>query len=146
MAEQTKRAHAEPVAVLGMACRLPGRNNSVHAFWEFLKQSRQASNAVPVSRLNIAGHRDGSKKPKTMRSIPGMYLEDVDISSFDAGFFNISRAEAMAMDPQQRQLLEVAYECIENSGTPVSTIDGTAMGCFVGSFVGGMESVSISTD
>lgn len=61
-----------------------------------------------------------------------MYVEEVDISSFDAGFFNISRAEAMAMDP--------------NSGIPVSTIDGTAMGCFVGSFVGGMERVSISID
>lgn len=67
-----------------------------------------------------------------MLSVPGIYVDDADISSFDAGFFNISRAEAMAMDP--------------NSGISVSTIDGTAMGCFVGSFVGGMDRVSISID
>ncbi|KAF7521439.1 hypothetical protein PCG10_008375 [Penicillium crustosum] len=134
------------IAVVGMACRLPGSNNSIHAFWNFLKQARQASNTVPESRFNVGAHADGSGKPKTMTSVPGMFLEDIDIGAFDAGFFNISPAEAMAMDPQQRQLLEVAYECLENSGISVDAIFGREMGCFVGSFVGGAdENPSVQT-
>ena len=56
------------------------------------------------------------------------------MAAFDAAFFNISQAEAQAIDPQQRMMMEVTYEALENAGLPIETIAGTETGCFVGSF------------
>ncbi|KAK6082377.1 beta-ketoacyl synthase domain-containing protein [Seiridium cupressi] len=130
----SKRYVQEPVAVVGMGCRLPGNNNSPHALWEFLERGGIADNTPPQSRFRVDTHHDGSKKPKTMRSPGGMFLEDVDPKKFDAAFFGIGKVDAIAMDPQQRQLLEVVYECLENAGIPLERLDGEAVGCFVGSY------------
>jgi acyl transferase domain-containing protein len=73
-----------------------------------------------------------------MRSKGGMFLEDVDLAEFDAPFFEIGGAEATAMDPNQRQLLEVVFEGLENAGIPLEKISGTPVGCFVGSYSSGM--------
>lgn len=62
-----------------------------------------------------------------------MFLENVDLSEFDARFFSISAQEAIAMDPQQRQVLEVVYECLENAGVTLPSLDGTPVDCFVAS-------------
>ena len=130
----------EPVAVVGMACRLPGDSNSPAALWDFLERGGSADNEAPESRFNLKTHHDGSKKPKTMRSPGGMFLENIDPRVFDAPFFGISRTDAIAMDPQQRQLLEVVYECIENAGLRMDDLDGARFGCFVGSYaVGRLE-------
>src|SRR5271169_3909151 len=99
----------EPIAVVGLACRLPGDSNSPTALWEFLKRGGIAHNEAPESRFNLKGHHDGSRKPKTMRSPGGMFCESIDPKDFDAQFFNVSYVDAIAMDPQQRQLLEVVY-------------------------------------
>ena len=128
----------DPVAVVGMACRLPGDSNSPHALWEFLERGGCAHNEVPESRFNLRGHHDGSKRPKTMRSPGGMFLENIDPQEFDAQFFEISRTDAIAMDPQQRQLLEVVYECLENAGIRMEELNGASVGCFVGSYAVGM--------
>ena len=69
-----------------------------------------------------------------------MFIEDVDPAAFDAAFFNISRADAVAMDPQQRQLLEVVYECLENGGLTLERLGGENVGTFVGSFMNGEPS------
>lgn len=61
-------------------------------------------------------------------------MENVDAADFDAGFFNISTADAISIDPQQRQLLEVVYEGIENAGLSLEKLSGTEYGCFVGSY------------
>ncbi|KAL8912790.1 MAG: hypothetical protein Q9171_002248 [Xanthocarpia ochracea] len=124
----------EPVAIVGMACRLPGDSNSPAALWNFLERGGCADNEAPGSRFNLQTHHDGSKKPKTMRSSGGMFLENINPRVFDAQFFGISRTDAIAMDPQQRQLLEVVYECIENAGLCMDDLDGKAYGCFVGSY------------
>ena len=129
----------EPVAVVGLACRLPGKNTSPRTLWNFLKKGVVASNCVPESRFNFKGHYDGSKKPGTMRPPGGMFLEDVELEKFDAPFFEISRAEAVSMDPNQRQLLEVIYEGLENAGIPLESIDGASVGCFIGSYAAGKE-------
>lgn len=123
-----------PIAVVGMGCRLPGNSNSPHALWEFLERGGIAENTPPESRFRIDTHHDESKKPKTMRSPGGMFLENIDPRKFDAAFFEIGKADAVAMDPQQRQLLEVVYECLENAGIPIEKLDGEAVGCFVGSY------------
>ncbi|RYP67662.1 hypothetical protein DL771_007129 [Monosporascus sp. 5C6A] len=124
----------EPIAVIGMGCRLPGDANSPHALTQLLKRGGIAHNEAPKSRFSLGGHHDGSKKPKTMRSPGGMFLENIDPRDFDAGFFEVPRLDAIAMDPQQRQLLEVVYECLENSGVTLQQLRGAQIGCFVGSY------------
>ncbi|KAH8646008.1 polyketide synthase [Tricladium varicosporioides] len=124
----------EPVAVIGLACRLPGNCNSPTAFWDFLERGGVARNEAPATRFNLKTHHDDYRKPKTMRSPGGMFLENIDPQDFDAQFFRISGVDAIAMDPQQRQLLEVVYECLENAGIPLEAVDGEQIGCFVGSF------------
>ena len=137
---KTQKYTQDPIAVVGMACRLPGDSNSPHALWEFLERGGCAHNEVPESRFDLGGHHDGSKKPKTMRSPGGMFLEKIDPREFDAKFFEIPRVDAIAMDPQQRQLLEVVYECLENAGLRMEDLSGASVGCFVGSYaVGAMK-------
>ncbi|KAK0702400.1 reducing type I polyketide synthase [Lasiosphaeris hirsuta] len=132
--DSPKQPFQTPIAVVGLACRLPGHSTSPKALWDFIKRGGIAGNRPPDSRFNLEGHYDGSKKPHTMRSPGGMFLEDVDPRDFDAQFFSITTVDAIAMDPQQRQLLEVVYECLENSGTPLERISGSKVGCFVGSY------------
>ena len=128
----------DPIAVIGMACRLPGNSNSPQDLWAFLQQGGCARNEAPESRFNLKNHFDGSRKPHTLRSPGGMFLENIDLREFDAQFFSISRQEAIAMDPQQRQLLEVVYECLENAGISLQALNGAPVGCFVGSSTNGI--------
>jgi acyl transferase domain-containing protein len=102
-----------------------------------LERGGIASTDVPEDRFNAKGHYDGSMKPGTMRPPGGMFLGDVDLKTFDAPFFEISRAEAVSMDPNQRQLLEVVYEGLENAGLPLHVIDSKPVGCFVASYAAG---------
>nr|POE79483.1 fumagillin dodecapentaenoate synthase [Quercus suber] len=97
----------EPIAIVGFACRLPGGNSNPQKLWDFLERGDVASNKVPETRFNINGHWDGSLKPRTMRPCGGMMLDYIDPADFDAPFFEISRAEAISMDPNQRQMLEL---------------------------------------
>ncbi|KAI0473335.1 putative polyketide synthase [Xylariaceae sp. FL0804] len=124
----------EPVAVIGFACRLPGGNHSPSKLWDFLERGSIASNNVPKSRFNIEGHYDGSHKPGTMRPPGGMFVGDVDLADFDASFFEIGGTEAIAMDPNQRQMLEVVFEGLENAGIPLEKLDGSPVACYVGSY------------
>jgi len=69
-----------------------------------------------------------------MASPGGMFLENVDPRDIDAQFFRLSKLEATAMDPQQRQLLEVVYEGLENAGVTLEELNDQPVGCFVGSY------------
>jgi acyl transferase domain-containing protein len=129
----------EPVAIIGMACRLPGDSNSPKALWDFLMRGGVASNEAPASRFSLSTHHDGSKRPKTMRSPGGMFLENIDPKNFDAAFFATSHFDATATDPQQRQLLEVVFECLENAGLRLEDLDDAAVACLVGSYSVGKE-------
>lgn len=126
-----------PLAVIGMSCRLPGQSNSPSSLWDFLERGGIANNDTPSTRFNLDAHHVGSPKPNTMRSPGGMYLENIDPQDFDAPFFSVSKEDAIAMDPQQRQLLEVIYECLENAGITLESLDGAAVACFVASFTCG---------
>ncbi|KAF4334740.1 polyketide synthase [Fusarium beomiforme] len=132
--DAVKQYEQVPIAIVGVACRLPGHSTTPQKLWEFLERGGVARNEAPESRFNLKAHHDGSKKPKTMRSPGGMFIEDIDPKDFDAGFFGISSSDAAAMDPQQRQLLEVIYECLENSGVPLEKLNGANIGCYVGSY------------
>ncbi|MFD8326326.1 polyketide synthase [Streptomyces lydicus] len=100
------RQPGAPVAVVGIGCRLPGAN-SAEALWEQLCRGVDATRRVPRNRFPGA---DG-RAYDTMR---GGFLDDVE--SFDADFFGIATQDAEVMDPQQRVLLPVAWEALEDAG------------------------------
>ncbi|KAH8703520.1 hypothetical protein BGW36DRAFT_393834 [Talaromyces proteolyticus] len=132
---QTPRAfQQEKIAIVGFACRLPDNCSSPRALWEFLQEGRVANKKPPASRFTLDAHYDGRKRPQTLVSPGGMFLQDVDPRDIDAQFFKLTPIEATAMDPQQRQLLEVVYEGLENSGISLESISGKKVGCFVGAF------------
>nr|BAM77409.1 polyketide synthase [Talaromyces purpureogenus] len=128
------RPQQTPIAVVGMGCRLPGHSSSPTALWDLLERGGVARNEPPPSRFSLDGHYDKANpgRPRTMKSPGGMFIEDTDPALFDGQFFNISRVECIAMDPQQRQMLEVAYECLENAGIPIEALSGTNTGVIVG--------------
>lgn len=139
-----RRLVQTPVAIVGMGCRLPGHSTSPTALWDLLERGGVARNEPPASRFSLAGHYDKANpgRPRTMKSPGGMFIEDTDPALFDGQFFNISRVECIAMDPQQRQLLEVAYECLENAGIPIEALSATNTGVIAGTNFIGMRSVS----
>ena len=127
----------DPVAIVGLACRLPGNNNTIPELWDFLARGDCADTTPPSSRFNLTGHYNGSQSSEFMASPGGMFLENIDPRDIDAQFFKLSRVEAISMDPQQRQLLEVVYEGLENVGIGLETIRSQPYGCFVGSYASG---------
>jgi acyl transferase domain-containing protein len=124
----------DPVAVVSMACRLPDECSNPRLFWKFLSEGKIAMNTPPGTRFDINTQYDGSLKPQTMASPGGMFLQNVDPRDIDAQFFKLSGIEATSMDPQQRQLLEVVYEGLENGGVTLEQVSGAPVGCFVSSF------------
>ncbi|KAF1829663.1 hypothetical protein BDW02DRAFT_138335 [Decorospora gaudefroyi] len=123
-----------PIAIIGFGLRFPGDVTSGQKLWDMLVKKKSARTDVPPDRYNVDAfyHPDGDRFG-TCNNRGGHYLTE-DISLFDAPFFSISPAEAMAMDPMQRLLLEVTYEALENSGTPLSSVTGSKTSCYVGCF------------
>jgi iturin family lipopeptide synthetase A len=116
-----------PVAVIGMACRLPGAPD-VHAFWENLAAGVDAvTDAGPGRWGEVTGLAD-DETPIHARW--GGFLDGVD--QFDPDFFGITAQEAAVMDPQQRLLLEVAWEALESAGIRLDVLSGSDTGVFVG--------------
>ena len=122
---------ADPVAVavVGLGCRLPGNVAGPADLWRLLEAGRDAVGEVPADRwLEPETAADREVVERTTRV--GGFLDDV--AGFDAGFFAISPLEARRMDPQQRMLLEVAWEALEHAGISPATLHGTQTGVFVG--------------
>ncbi|KAG9187092.1 hypothetical protein G6011_04963 [Alternaria panax] len=123
-----------PIAIVGFGCRFPGDVTNGEKLWEMLVEKKSARTEVPPDRFNIdAFYNPDGDRFGTCNNRGGHYLTE-DVSLFDAPFFSISPAEAMAMDPMQRLLLEVTYEALENSGTPLARISGSKTSCYVGCF------------
>ncbi|KAL2867458.1 type I polyketide synthase [Aspergillus lucknowensis] len=124
----------EPIAIVGMGCRLPGGIRSPQDLWKLLTEERSGQSDVPPSRWNIdAFYHPNGQRPGSMNT-KGGYFIDEDIRQFDNGFFGINNLEATYMDPQQRKLLEVCYECFESAGATLEDISGANIGCYVGNF------------
>ncbi|MFG3714249.1 SDR family NAD(P)-dependent oxidoreductase [Micromonospora sp. NPDC047730] len=120
----------EPIAVVGMACRVPGADGP-DEFWRLLRDGVDATAPVPRDRWDVdALHGDDPLEPGTIYAHRGGFLPTVD--TFDADFFGISAVEAESMDPQQRLLLEVAWEALEHAGMPADRLRGTRSGVFAG--------------
>ncbi|MGW1880674.1 SDR family NAD(P)-dependent oxidoreductase [Streptomyces sp. NPDC001975] len=121
-------ADQEPVAVVGLACRLPGAGNPAE-FWRLLREGRDALGEPGPRRC----HPDGPAVPVLPSGEPvrAGFLDQVD--SFDAGFFSVSPGEAAVMDPQQRLVLELAWEAFEDAGIVPGDGDGPGgTGVYVG--------------
>ncbi len=121
---------SEPIAVIGMSGRFPGAPD-LAALWRLLTEGKDAIRQTPPERYDMANvFRPPPRGSGYMVSRWGGLLDDID--RFDAEFFGISPREAERMDPQQRMLLEVAYEALEDAGQPLDRLVGSDTGVFVG--------------
>ncbi|KFA72420.1 hypothetical protein S40288_08039 [Stachybotrys chartarum IBT 40288] len=125
----------EPLAIIGMGCRLPGGVNSATRLWDLLKEGKDGRCDIPQDRFNVDAfyHPQGLTRPGSVTTRGGYFIKE-DTRLFDPEFFNISPAEAIYMDPQQRKLLEVVYEAFESAGATLSSVSGGNIGCYVGNF------------
>ncbi|MDA2893503.1 type I polyketide synthase [Mycolicibacterium sp. BiH015] len=114
-------AGAEPIAVVGIGCRFPGGATNPENYWKLLESGTNAVTEVPADRWDGDAYYDPDvTAPGRMPSKWGAYIDDMQ--GFDAEFFGITPREAAAMDPQQRVVLEVAYEALENAGMAPDTL------------------------
>ncbi|MEM7532860.1 MAG: type I polyketide synthase [Chloroflexota bacterium] len=113
--EALEYSRSEPVAVVGLACRMPGDGNTPEAFWEILYNGKDTITEIPTERWDADAYYDPTPgTPGKMYTRHAAFLSEVD--QFDPLFFGISPREAASMDPQQRLLLEVSWEALENAG------------------------------
>ncbi|KHN97625.1 Beta-ketoacyl synthase [Metarhizium album ARSEF 1941] len=103
------------LAVVGMACRMPGGGNDPELFWELLEQGRDVHTTVPADRFDLETHYDPSGNTENAATTPfGNFIDRPGF--FDAGFFTMSPREAEQTDPMQRLALTTAYEAMEMAG------------------------------
>ena len=127
-----ERARREPIAVVGLACRLPGGADDPDALWELLARGGDAVGPVPAARWD--GDRLYDPDPDAAGKMyvrEGGFLAGA-VDEFDAAFFRIAPLEAEVMDPQQRLLLELAWEALEDAGIPPEGLCDAPLGVYVG--------------
>ncbi|GAB1211417.1 hypothetical protein ATERTT37_000531 [Aspergillus terreus] len=125
-------AHMEPIAIVGTACRFAGSSSSPSKLWELLQNPKDVASEPPADRFNIDAFYDPEgSNPMATNARQGYFLSD-KVKAFDAPFFNISATEALALDPQQRMLLEVVYESLETAGLRLDALRGSSTGVYCG--------------
>ncbi|GHH72827.1 hypothetical protein GCM10017673_28360 [Streptosporangium violaceochromogenes] len=133
MTDLSNAASPDKIAIIGIGCRLPGGASDHRAFWRNLIAGKDCITPTPADRYDVTtlGSRDTSK-PGRLVGGRGGYIDGFD--EFDPAFFGISPREADHMDPQQRKLLEVAWEALEDGGQKPGELAGRDVGVFVGAF------------
>ncbi|MEU9443028.1 beta-ketoacyl synthase N-terminal-like domain-containing protein, partial [Streptomyces sp. NPDC048304] len=126
-----RAADGEPIAVVGIGCRLPGGVETPEQLWQALVEGLDAIREVPADRWNAHEWLDPDPRaPGKMTTRWGGFLDDV--ARFDPELFRISPAEARHMDPQQRMALEVAWAALEDARIVPGTLTGSRTGVFLG--------------
>ncbi len=123
--EVTSARADEPIAIVGMACRFPGDVNTPDELWQLLVDGHDGMGAFPVDR-------DWDVESVLATSVTREAGFLAGSADFDPAFFGISPREAMAMDPQQRFLLEATWEALERVGVDPLSLRGSQTGVFVG--------------
>lgn len=122
-----------PIAICGMACRLPGGLHNPQALWDFLVTKGDARTRVPSTRYDVEAYYSPTVKPGSVKTEYGYFLdESINLGALDGSFFNLGRTEAERADPHQRQMLEVVRECVDDAGE--TNLRGGLVGCYMGSF------------
>ncbi|MEO9614006.1 MAG: SDR family NAD(P)-dependent oxidoreductase [Nitratireductor sp.] len=125
---KTPTAKGDAIAIVGMACRLPGGIEDRHSFWEILRDGKDMVGRMPAGRWAWPAGIDPSD---THRGIDrGGFIHGVD--EFDPLFFRISPKDAATLDPQQRLMLQLAWSCVEDAGYSAHALAGTDTGVYVG--------------
>ncbi|KAL3459208.1 hypothetical protein BJX64DRAFT_291458 [Aspergillus heterothallicus] len=120
----------DPIVITGIGLRLPGSVRTPHQYWEFLKKKGSGRCRVPADRYNVDAFLGPKGKTGHTCTEYGYFLDDVDLAAVDSSFWSMKPKELELLDPQQRLMLEVIYECLESSGT--TTYSGKDIGCYVG--------------
>ena len=129
--EALERRHAEPLAIIGIGCRVPGGVTDAEDYWELLENGRHAVRKVPAERWDSDKYFDPDPKaPGKIYTCWGGFIDGID--QFDAPFFGIAAAEARRMSPPQRLFLEVSWEALEAAGISPKSLARTRTGVFVG--------------
>ncbi|KAL9103462.1 MAG: hypothetical protein Q9163_001490 [Psora crenata] len=132
------------IAVIGMGCRFPGDGKSPAEFYEMLLKKRSGWTEVPKDRFNVNSFWHPSYERHGAIVCKGGHFMRDDVGLFDAPFFSMTQGEANAMDPQQRMLLEITYEALENAGLPLGKVVGSDTACFIGGFTREYDDVATS--
>lgn len=120
------------IAIIGMSCRFPGGANSIDEYWDVLVHGKDGICDIPAARWELEKYYDEDRNaPGKMYCKKGGFLS-CNIDEFDARFFNISPKEAVALDPQQRMLLELTWEAFENANLDILKFNGSETGVYVG--------------
>jgi acyl transferase domain-containing protein/thioesterase domain-containing protein/acyl carrier protein len=138
--ENTKKL-AEPIAIVGMACRFAGARN-LEEFWRLISEGIDATSEIPQTRWDVQALYDPTGEETGKMSVRWAGLVEGE-DQFDPMFFGIAPREAAKMDPQQRLLLEVSWEALEHGGLSPERMSGSATGVFVG--IGGTDYSKVPT-
>ena len=142
--EELEGAVHEPIAIVGMACRFPGEADSAASYWNLLEQGHNVVGEIPSDRIALDAIYDATPQTlgKTYSRWAGLLRTPGD---FDAEFFGISPREAVTMDPQQRLMLEVSWEALEDAAINPKSLSGQNAGVFVGISVSEYAQLMIKT-
>ncbi|MDO6423884.1 hybrid non-ribosomal peptide synthetase/type I polyketide synthase [Saccharophagus degradans] len=131
--KDSNNSSSEKIAVIGIGCRFPGGANNYTEFWQNILEGKDCLVDTPANRYNAESLYSKDKaKPGKLTGGRGGYIDGFD--EFDPAFFGIGPREAEYMDPQQRKLLEVSWEALEDAGQLPHSLAGKNVGVFIGGF------------
>lgn len=129
--QEYEKKELEQAAIIGMACRFPGKSNDLSSYWNMLSKGESCVGTIPDDRWDVKKYYDKNPlAPGKYSTLLGSFIDDA--FGFDGDFFNINKEEAAATDPHHRLLLTVTWEALQNAYIPLSEISGKNVGVFVG--------------
>ena len=123
----------DPVAIIGIATKFPGEAETLESLWRFLLKGRSAWRPIPEDRIG-PGHYHPDINHRGTHTVRGGHFLSEDPALFDAPFFNITKSELAALDPQQRLVLENVYHALENAGLTLPEVTGSDTSVHVSGF------------